>query len=164
MGLLYNKYTNMTDHSWYQSSNVLYSACMDKDTSDKKDLIIIFKGGATYMYRNVDINDYIMFKSADSQGKYLPNIIRKYECIKLDITSLEDLDKMREEFEKETQLVTEALQQNGITYNMKYNDQTGEFQLYLNDKCIFEGVEGEVSVVKLLRCMNINYTMEQIEL
>ena len=82
----------------------------------------------------------------------------------MDITSLEDLDKMREDFEKETQLVTEALQQNGITYNMKYNDQTGEFQLYLNDKCIFEGVEGEVSVVKLLRCMNINYTMEQIEL
>ena len=67
----------MTDHSWYQSSNVLYSACMDKDTSDKKDLIIIFKGGATYMYKNVDINDYIMFKGADSQGKYLPNIIRK---------------------------------------------------------------------------------------
>ena len=66
--IVYNKYTNLRDHVWYSSSNVIYSECIDSDT-ELKTLKIVFKEGRTYMYRDVNVEDYIgsMIKTWEHQ-------------------------------------------------------------------------------------------------
>lgn len=66
------------DRAWYNSSNVLYSECEDKE-NDYKTLIVVFKGGAAYKYTNVDVNDYLMFMAGGldgSNGKALNKFIK----------------------------------------------------------------------------------------
>lgn len=44
---------------------------------------------------------------------------------------------------------------------MSVNDITGDFALKLNGKTIYRGVEGQVSILNLLKCMNINFSMSE---
>ena len=46
---------------------------------------------------------------------------------------------------------------------MEMNGDTGEFRLSLNGKPIFEGIENQVSIVRLLKSMNINYSYSELE-
>jgi len=64
----------------YQSSNVLASKY---DTINKK-LAIIFKSGRQYLYYDVTKEDYEIFESAESQGKILNSIIKKYKTERVD--------------------------------------------------------------------------------
>ena len=43
------------------------------------------------------------------------------------------------------------------------NHETGEFRLLLNDKPIYEGVEGKVSIVNLFSSMHILYSTSEME-
>ena len=52
--IVYNRYVNQEDHVWYESSNIIYSKCYDTQNSKFKSLKIVFKGGRTYLYRDVD--------------------------------------------------------------------------------------------------------------
>ena len=74
MSAILNIYKDNVDYTWYDSSNVLYSECYDKD-NDLKDLKIVFKGGRSYLYEKIDVNDYLMFRSDLSQGKALNKYI-----------------------------------------------------------------------------------------
>jgi hypothetical protein len=64
----------------YQSSNVLASKY---DTINKK-LAIIFKSGRQYLYYDVTKEDYEIFEGAESQGKILNSIIKKYKTERVD--------------------------------------------------------------------------------
>lgn len=69
----YNPNTRI-ERAWYESSNVLYSECYDKK-DELKELKVVFKqkdgSTATYLYKDVNVNDYLMFRSSDSSGKGL---------------------------------------------------------------------------------------------
>lgn len=156
--IVYNKYTNLRDHTWYDSSNIVYSECIDSDT-EKKTLKIVFKQGRTYLYRDVDVEDYILFKNAESNGKAFNQYIKKYECVRMPDTSQSDLDNMRTEFMEEDGQTTEAF--SNLQYELEVDNATGEFTLKLNRKDIFSGIEGQVSIVRLLKSMNIAYAMTE---
>ena len=161
MAIIYNKYINNRDHSWYDSSNVLYSVCYDTNAG-KKTLKIVFREGRTYLYRDVDVNDYLLFRNSESHGKSVNEfIIKKYKGVRLSDTSMEELDKLKDEFINENKITEEAF--TNLAYHMEMNGETGEFRLSLNGKPIFEGIENQVSIVRLLKSMNINYSFSELE-
>lgn len=82
------------DYIWYDSSNILYSECLDNE-NDFKTLKVVFKNGQSYIYKKVDVHDYVQFVHGGlegSNGKALNSIIKpKYEFEKgekVDITEL----------------------------------------------------------------------------
>lgn len=103
MGIILNKYDekNKIDYTWYDSSNILYSECVDKE-NDFKELMVTFKNGSQYRYKNVDVNDYLMFRMGGldgSQGKAFNVYIKpKYECEKIEN---KDINLINEQLEKE---------------------------------------------------------------
>lgn len=82
------------DRVWYESSSVLYSECDDR-LNDYKTLRVTFKNGSTYEYKDVDVNDYVLFVHGGtdgSNGKTLNSIIKKkYEFERLDDKSVTDI-------------------------------------------------------------------------
>lgn len=92
------------DRVWYDSTNVFYSECEDI-VDDYKILRVVFNNGATYEYKNVDVNDYVMFVRGGldgSNGRALNKYIKpRCECEKienLDKEKLtEELDRLLEE-------------------------------------------------------------------
>jgi len=94
MSKIFNFYANDTDKTWYQSSNIKYSECIDHD-NDLKTLKVVFNNGTQYEYKNVSVQDYLFFRDSDSQGKALNQYIKgkNYEYEKLenaDMQALED--------------------------------------------------------------------------
>ena len=83
------------DRVWYDSSNIVYTECEDK-LNDLKTLRVVFKKGATYEYKKVDVNDYVLFVAGGihgSNGKALNEIIKpKYEFEKIEDTNLDKLE------------------------------------------------------------------------
>ena len=89
--VIFNKYENNIDKTWYQSSNVVYSECEDK-VNDYKELKVVFKNGSTYVYHKLDVKDYLMFRNASSQGKALNEYIKKYEYEKCENSDLTEIN------------------------------------------------------------------------
>lgn len=85
------------EYCWYNSSNVIYSECLDPD-NDFKTLKIVFSNGTQYEYKKVDTTDYLIFREDASQGKALNRLIKnkKYEYVKLENA---DINKINEEYE-----------------------------------------------------------------
>lgn len=154
----YNKYINKVDHTWYDSSNVVYSSCYDSETENKA-LKIVFKGGRTYLYRDVAVEDYVLFKNTSSSGSgVISNITSKYKGVRLSDTSMEKLNELRESFENDNKIIEEA--NTNLDYVLEIEDG-GNFRLILNGKTIYEGVEGHVSIVNLLNSMHISYSAKE---
>lgn len=59
-----------TDKAWFDSSNILYGECKDNE-NEFKTVKIVFKNGSQYIYYDVNVNDWIKFREASSQGKAL---------------------------------------------------------------------------------------------
>ena len=158
MSVVYTKYINSTDHTWYDSSNVLYSEA--KSVSQKVvNLKLVFAKGRCYLYKNVDIDDYLLVKNAESTGSVAnKNVVKKYECLRLPDIELDKLEEMKTKFIEQEQLVTEATSK--LMYHMVYNPLTNEFVFSMNDVVIYEGIENQVSISSLLKSMNINYSFE----
>lgn len=97
MSKLFNFYKNNIDKAWYKSSNIVYSECLDPE-DDYKELQVVFSNGSRYKYKNVDVNDYLLFREAESQGKALTAYIKSkgYEYEKMDNA---DLEAIQEEYE-----------------------------------------------------------------
>ncbi len=94
MSKIFNFYANDIDKTWYQSSNIKYSECIDHD-NDLKTLKVVFNNGTQYKYKKVDVQNYLLFRDASSQGKALNEYIKPkgYEYEKMenaDMQSLED--------------------------------------------------------------------------
>lgn len=101
MGLIINKYECNIDKCWYESSNVIYSECVDKKDA-YKDLTVVFKDGRAYLYKDVIVQDYLFFRESESQGKALNKYIltkfmgrNKYMFEKLDNFDINEIDKQR---------------------------------------------------------------------
>ena len=93
MSEIFNFYANDTDKTWYQSSNIKYSECIDHD-NDLKTLKVVFNNGTQYKYKKVDVRDYLLFRDASSQGKALNEYIKPkgYEYEKMENADLATLD------------------------------------------------------------------------
>ena len=96
MSKIYNLYENDMDRAWYDSSNVIYSEC-DDVTDGLKVLRVTFKNGSTYQYKDVNVNDYLLFRENESQGKALNKFIKQYAFEKLDD---KDVDELKEKLEE----------------------------------------------------------------
>ena len=72
---------------------------------------------------------------------------------------MEKLDKLKEEFINDNKITEEAF--TNLAYHLSVNDITGDFALKLNGKTIYRGVEGQVSILNLLKCMNINFSISE---
>ena len=93
MSKIFNFYANDTDKTWYQSSNIRYSECIDHD-NELKTLKVVFNNGTQYQYKKVDVRDYLLFRDASSQGKALNEYIKPkgYEYEKMENADLATLD------------------------------------------------------------------------
>ena len=154
MSKIYSKYVENCEHVWYDSSNIVYSVCFDK--GPKKSLKIVFKGGRTYLYKDVDPLYYTLFRDAESNGKEFNTHIKNYECVKQDDTNIDSLEKLKKSF-VETDTFSE------YKVHIDYNNMTGEFKLSINGNPVYEEIEGQVSVINLLRAMGIEFTISEAE-
>ena len=93
MSKIFNVYSNDVDRTWYQSSNIKFSECIDHD-NQLKTLIVVFNNGTQYRYDKVDVRDYLLFRDAESQGKALNQYIKPkgYVYEKLENADLSTLD------------------------------------------------------------------------
>lgn len=79
---------------WYDSSNIVYTECIDNDNAPKT-LKVVFSNGTQYQYNNVDVRDYLLLREDQSQGKALNRLIKekKYEYVKLENADLEAINE-----------------------------------------------------------------------
>lgn len=160
--IVYNRYVNQEDHVWYDSSNITYSKCYDTQNSKFKTLKIVFKGGRTYVYKNVDADDYILFKTAQSNGEEFNKRIKKYDAVRIEDTDLEKLTELQESFKNEIKENDEQ-KLGDLVYNIKVNEKTGEFIIMLGDRILFRGIEGQFSILNLFSSLCIRHTLEQVD-
>lgn len=90
--LIFNKYENDLDRAWFSSSNIKYAECDDK-TDSLKTVRVVFNTGRKYEYEKVTVQDYLLFRNAESQGKAFNTYLRKYEAKRLEDADLDQLDK-----------------------------------------------------------------------
>jgi hypothetical protein len=88
------------EKAWFDSSNVFYSEFIEDEFKNEGDLIITFKNGATYKYKNVKMApDYLMFKHGGldgSHGKALNKYIKpNYEFEKIEDKNIQQLIEER---------------------------------------------------------------------
>ena len=157
--IVYNKYVNSRDYTWYDSSNVLYSECLDTNDTLKR-VKVVFKGGRVYLYEGVDPTDYLLFRNADSNGKAFSTYIKKYECKRLPDIDLNEIEERKKEFIEDNKITEEAF--TNLSYELQMNPETKEVRLLLNGKVIFEGIEDKINIMRLLKCMSINYSFKEL--
>lgn len=160
--ITYNRYVDRQDHVWYDSSNIVYSKCYDTGDTKFKTLKVVFKGGRTYLYRNVDADDYLMFKTAESNGQEFNKRIKKYDAVRIEDTDMDMLDAMRKKFMKDEK--DDGEQKVGdLTYVIRVVEETGEFAVVLGDRILFRGKEGNFSILNLLTSLNIKHILERVD-
>lgn len=100
------------ENVFFKSSNVYFCEC--KDIKDElKQLTVVFNNGAKYLYKDVDVSDYLMFSRGGldgSQGKALNKYIKpKYEFVKLENADMTELNTLRDVLleEQSKQMVNE---------------------------------------------------------
>lgn len=158
----YNKYINNEDYTWYNSSNIIFSKCYDNDQNTKT-VKLVFKDGRTYVYRNVDVNDYLSFKNAESNGSAVnKHITKKYQGVRISDTDIEKLNELQTSFFNEENEINNTEFSN-LIYHLDLCEKTGEFNLKLNDRIIFSGIEGQVSILNLFKSMNLKYSWECVD-
>lgn len=82
-------------NSLYESSNIYGSKYKDGE------LTVIFKTGLAYMYEDVSKTEFIMFETADSQGKILNSKIKSKTFTKQDHFKLDIFNQMFENADKQ---------------------------------------------------------------
>ncbi len=82
------------DKCWYDSSNVVYTECLDPD-NELKTLRVVFSNGTQYEYKKIDSRDYLLLREDKSQGKALNRLIKekKYEYVKLENADLNSINE-----------------------------------------------------------------------
>lgn len=160
--ITYNRYINQEDHVWYDSSNIAYSKCYDTQDNKFKTLKIVFKGGRTYLYKEVDANDYISFKSAQSNGSAFNKYIKKYDAFRIADTNMDDLQKLQDDFKQEIQDNDEQ-KLGDLVYSIKFVEKTNEFIILMGDRILFRGTEGQISIFNLFSSLNIKYSLETVD-
>lgn len=91
---LFSYYDNKIDHAWFESSDIVYSECIDNE-NELKTLKVVFSNGAQYEFYDVNVFDYLKFRDGSSQGKAFITYIRKkkYKFKKLEIANLKEINE-----------------------------------------------------------------------
>lgn len=161
--IIYNKYVDNQDYTWYDSSNVLFSKCYDNPNSSNKTLKVVFKNSRTYVYKDVDVNDYLTFKTATSNGQAFNKcIIKKYQGVRITDTQADKLEQLKESFIKETEESSEK-QVKDLIYKVDFDEKTNEFILKMGGQIVYHGIEGKVSLFSLFKSMNISYALDVVD-
>lgn len=113
MSLIIKEYQNGVEKCWYDSSNILYSELYDKK-DEYKDLKVVFKNSA-YLYKNIPVQNYLLFREDISQGKALSKYISlknsdgkfKFEYEKTDLPDLKLLSEEKEKLIQEKKVILE---------------------------------------------------------
>ena len=94
MSKKFSVYCNDVEKVWYDSSNVVYTECIDHENKPKT-LKVVFSNGSQYQYNDVNVNDYLLLREDASQGKALNRIIKgkKYAYERLEDADLEAIDE-----------------------------------------------------------------------
>lgn len=160
--IVYNKYINGEDFTWYDSSNVIFSKCYDNN-SVTKTLKIVFKNGRTYLYKDVSTDDYVAFKTASSNGSAINTyIIKKYQGARISDTDIDKLQELQNNFKKdENKLNNEKL--SNIIYHIDICSKNGEIQMKMDNKPVYTAIEGKISIFDVLRAMNIKYSYSEVD-
>ena len=164
MSLVLNQYKDNVDRCWYDSSNVVFSECMDYEDA-LKDLKVVFKGGRTYLYKEVDVRDYVLFKMDSSQGKALNKyIIKHYETVRLTDTNMEELEKLKEKIIAENAGKENSIQdkpEDGISmHRIEYDEETTYVKLYLGDVLLIEGKNNTFSLFDIMNALGIKCSID----
>lgn len=137
MGKKIGIYENDIDKAWYDSSTVFYSECEDKE-NELKTVKVVFKNGSTYLYKGVNVNDYLLFREDSSQGKALHRILKGYEYEKIANT---DINLLIEEYDKLIQKACDS-QINKETYVISAFPGCGKTTAY-------ERLKGKYDIIDL---------------
>lgn len=80
------------DRTWFDSSNIKYSECLDYDNK-LKTLNVVFNNGTQYEYTEVNAQDYLFFRDSPSQGKALNEYIKgkNYSYKKIENVDIETI-------------------------------------------------------------------------
>lgn len=117
MGKIYKIYENKMERTWYNSSNIIYSECDDNE-NEFKVLRVVFKDGRMYQYKDVNVNDYLLFRENLSQGKALNQFIKpKYEVSRLDDVVVDDLKQLLNDYQNSGEWVVYDGKEITITNN-----------------------------------------------
>lgn len=130
------------EECFYKSSNICYSKCLDNEDA-LKTLKVIFNNGAVYLYKGVDVKDYLKFRESESQGKALYSYISnkvdgkpKYEYVRMSDVSISEVNERLSELNKsendeitanEKQLINLLVDKDG-EFIATINESTEEFK------------------------------------
>lgn len=94
MSKIWGYYGDKLDKTWYDSSNIKFTECVDNE-NDLKTLKVVFNNGSQYQYDGVNVNDYLLFREDASQGKALNKYIKAkgYEYKKLEDANIESINE-----------------------------------------------------------------------
>lgn len=106
MGKILSVYKDGVDKSWFNSSNIVYAECIDKENA-LKEVKVVFKNGSEYSYLDVMVQDYLMFREDASQGKALNKFLKKYDYQKHQ--DKRDLELLQEELEQNLKIAEENI-------------------------------------------------------
>lgn len=157
----YSKYRDNKEWCWYDSSNTLFSLCYDNDGNEKV-VKVVFKNGRTYLYKGVDVSDYLAFRDSDSNGASFAKYLKKYNATRIEDTDLIELENLRVHFLNENEEIQES-KVSDLAYTIEYCNESGEFILKLGQKKIYSAVEGNVSIINLFKSMGINCTLVEVD-
>lgn len=160
--IVFNRYVNQEDHTWYDSSNVVYSKCYDTQSSKFKTLKIVFKGGRTYLYKDVDADHYMQFKTAQSNGEAFNKYIKPYKAVRITDTDMQKLNELQESFKEEKKEIDEQ-KLGDLVYRIQVDEKTGEFIILMGEKILFRGIEGQFSILNLFTSLNFKYILQQVD-
>ena len=77
----------------------------------------------------------------------------------------------REPFDAETRAQVKAMMEaedtvtqvtSTLSYKISMNSETREFRLSFNGNVIYEGIEDNVSIMRLFKCMSIAYDLDEL--
>lgn len=157
----YENYSNNAQCCWYDSSNVVFSKCYD-NAGELKVVKIIFKKGTTYLYKDVDVNDYVLFRDAQSTGEAFHKYIKKYNATRIQDTDLNKLEEMRQSLINDNNELQET-KVSDLGYVIEFCNNSGEFILKIGDKVLYQGIEGQVSIINLFKSMGINSVLKEVD-
>ena len=160
--IVFNRYVNQEDHTWYDSSNVIYSKCYDTQSTKFKTLKIVFKGGRTYLYKDVDADHYLQFKTAQSNGEAFNKYIKSYKAVRITDTDMQKLNELQESFKEEKKEIDEQ-KLGDLVYRIQVDEKTGEFIILMGEKTLFRGIEGQFSILNLFTSINLKYILQQVD-
>lgn len=151
------------EECFYESSNVYYSKCIDTPNA-LKTLIIVFKNGATYTYKDIDVKDYLNFRNDDSQGTALNKYINikinnkpKYQYFRMSNSNLDELNVLLNEIRSSKVNTKKENKSNiDITFNIKEDksfnitiNSEGEVYSLMNENDCVKNITNILDILKI---------------